>query len=372
MRSVTKLLVFLGLPAMTIPGAVLSKAEGLPLDSIRLPPGFEIAVYAEMPGARSLTIGTDGTVYVSSPSTGKVFALIDERKDGKAERVVPVVSDLNFPNGIAFREGALYVAETSRILRYDGIDANRQVSPQPVVVTDRLPPETHHGWRYIAFGPDDWLYVPIGAPCNICEPDPRRHANIMRMKPDGSQLEVYAMGVRNSVGIDWNPVDRTLWFTDNGRDRIGDDTPSCELNHAPKPGMNFGYPYCHEGDLADPEYGSKRACREFTPPVAKLGAHVAPLGMRFYTGAMFPAEYRDRIFVAEHGSWNRSKKSGYRVVSVAVANGKLVKQEVFAQGWLRDETNWGRPVDVLVMPDGALLVSDDQAGAVYRITYRAP
>jgi glucose/arabinose dehydrogenase len=185
-------------------------------------------------------------------------------------------------------------------------------------------------------------------------------------------MEVYATGVRNSVGLDWSPSDRTLWFTDNGRDMLGDDIPSCELNHAPRPGMNFGFPYCHEGDLADPEYGSKRSCREFEPPVAKLGAHVAPLGMRFYNGAMFPAQYTNRIFIAEHGSWNRSKKSGYRVVSVEVSAGKLVRQEVFAEGWLRDETSWGRPVDVLVMPDGALLVSDDQAGALYRITYQAP
>jgi len=370
MHAMIKTLRFV---AMAIPliAASLVSARTLPLEKIKLPPGFEIAVYAnDVPGARSLSLGADGTVYVGTLGAGKVYAVIDEDQDGKADQVLTVAEGLNFPNGVAFRDGSLYVAEINRILRFDGIAENLSGTRKPVVVNDALPHETHHGWKFIAFGPDGWLYVPVGAPCNICAPDPKRYANIMRMKPDGTGLEVFAMGVRNSVGFDWNPRDKTFWFTDNGRDWLGDDSPSCELNHAPKPGMNFGFPYCHEGSVADPEFGNKRPCRDFTPPVAKLGAHVAPLGMRFYTGKMFPSKYANRIFIAEHGSWNRSKKVGYRVVAVDATNGKDVKQEVFAEGWLQGEENWGRPADVLVMPDGALLVSDDQAGAIYRISHK--
>jgi glucose/arabinose dehydrogenase len=212
--------------------------------------------------------------------------------------------------------------------------------------------------------------VPVGAPCNICNPDSARYANIMRMEADGSKLEVYARGVRNSVGFDWHPQTGALWFTDNGRDWLGDDQPDCELNHAPRADLHFGYPFCHAGDLADPEFGHLRACSEFVPPAAKLGAHVAPLGMRFYTGTMFPPEYRGNIFIAEHGSWNRSRKTGYRIKRIVLDGNRVVRQEVFAEGWLQGQSAWGRPVDVLVMPDGALLVSDDQAGAVYRISYR--
>lgn len=346
-------------------------ARTLPLEKIKLPPGFEIAVYADdVPGARSLSLGADGTVYVGTLTAGKIYAVIDKDQDGKADQVLTVAEGLNSPNGVAFREGTLYVAEINRILRFDGVPEYLSGTRKPAVVNDALPRETHHGWKFIAFGPDGWLYVPVGAPCNICAPDPKRHANIMRMKPDGTGLEVFATGVRNSVGFDWNPQDGTLWFTDNGRDGLGDDTPSCELNHAPKGGMNFGFPYCHGGDVADPEFGKKRPCRDFAAPVAKLGAHVAPLGMRFYSGKMFPSSYANRIFIAEHGSWNRSEKVGYRVIAVDVRDGEEAKQEIFAEGWLQGEENWGRPVDVLVMPDGALLVSDDQAGAIYRISYK--
>ena len=204
-------------------------------------------------------------------------------------------------NGVAVRNGALYVAEVSRVLRFDDIEAHLDAPPAPVVVTDRFPKETHHGWKFIAFGPDGKLYVPVGAPCNICEPDTQRYANIMRMNADGGGLETFAQGIRNTVGFDWQPGTRELWFTDNGRDMLGDDSPPDELNHAPRAGMHFGYPYCHGGDIADPEFGAKRACKDFTPPVQKLGPHVASLGMRFYTGSMFPAEYRNNIFIAQHG-----------------------------------------------------------------------
>jgi len=282
-----------------------------------------------------------------------------------------VALGLNMPNGVAVKDGALYVAEVNRVIRFDAIEVKLPRAPDPVVVYDRYPKDAHHGWKFIRFGPDGWLYVPVGAPCNICEPD-APYAAITRLKPDGSAMEVFAKGVRNSVGFDWHPQTHELWFTDNGRDMMGDDVPPDELNHAPKAGMHFGYPYCHGGDVADPEFGRKRACAEFTPPAQKFGAHVASLGMRFYTGSMFPTEYRNRIFIAEHGSWNRSKKSGYRVMQAKVEGGKVVDYGVFAEGFLdaKADSAWGRPVDVLVMPDGALLVSDDQNGAIYRITYR--
>ena len=343
-------------------------AADLPLDRIQLPPGFGIEVYAEVPGARSLALGENGIVYVGSQRGGAVTALVP-RPSGRPE-VVKVASGLNVPNGVAFRDGALYVAEINRILRYDGITARLRNPPEPVVVTDRFPTETHHGWKFIAFGPDGKLYVPVGAPCNVCEPDLDRYALISRINPDGTGYEVFARGVRNSVGFDWDPRTGEMWFDEHGRDMMGDDMPSDELNHAPRAGLNFGFPYCHQGDTPDPELGAKRPCSDFVPPALKLGGHVAPNGLRFYTGSMFPPEYRNRIFIAQHGSWNRSKKSGYRVMMVTLKDNKVERYEVFAEGWLRNEQAWGRPVDVLVMPDGALLISDDMAGIVYRVTYR--
>jgi glucose/arabinose dehydrogenase len=341
-----------------------------PVDRIRLPAGFKIEVYAEVDNARSLTLGDNGTVFVGT-RTDKVYALVDSNRDGKADKVITLAQGLNAPNGVAFREGSLYVAEINRILRFDDIEANLAKSPKPVVVFDKLPRESHHGWKFIAFGPDGWLYVPVGAPCNICEANPDVYAAIHRMKPDGSQFQVFARGIRNTVGFDWDPRTQELWFNDHGRDMMGDDMPSCELNHASKAGLHFGFPYCHQGDTPDPEYGGKRKCSEFAPPALKQGGHVAPDGLRFYTGKMFPPEYRNAIFIAQHGSWNRSKKSGYRVMMVTLnPDGETVeKYEEFATGWMENERAWGRPVDVLVMPDGALLVSDDTAGAVYRISY---
>ena len=340
----------------------------LPLERIKLPPGFQISVFAsDVPEARSLALGASGVLFVGTRASS-VYAV---RYEGaKATRVTTVASGLNMPNGVAVRDGALYVAEVSRILRFDDIEKRLADPPRPRIVTDRFPRETHHGWKFIRFGPDGWLYVPVGAPCNICEPDPARYALISRIRPDGSAYEVFASGVRNSVGFDWDPRTKELWFTDNGRDLLGDDLPSDELNHAPKAGLHFGYPYCHQGDTPDPGFG-KRGCAEFAPPAVKLGPHVAALGMRFYTGTQFPPEYRNNIFVAEHGSWNRSRKIGYRIARVVVEGGRAVKHEVFAEGWLSaDESMWGRPVDLEILPDGSLLVSDDRAGAIYRITYR--
>lgn len=345
-------------------------AEDLPLDRIRLPSGFAIELLARLPNARAMTLGDNRVLYVGSMSEGKVYAVeLDEGWRAKITHVV--ASGLKMPVGVAWRDGDLYVSAVDRVLRLEGVGRHLESPPKPVTVTDRFPDETHHGWRFIAFGPDGWLYVPVGAPCNICEPDPGRYAAIFRMKPDGSALEQVARGVRNSVGFDWHPQTRELWFTDNGRDWMGDDQPPDELNRVARAGQHFGYPYCHGGTLADDQFGKKRDCSEFVPPVQNLGPHVAALGMRFYTGRQFPESYRNQVFIAEHGSWNRSKKSGYRVTLVRLQGNKAVAYEPFATGWLQGEKAWGRPVDVLVIPDGSLLVSDDYAGAIYRIRYDA-
>jgi glucose/arabinose dehydrogenase len=310
------------------PAAVFAQ---LPIDRIRLPAGFTIGVVARAPGAREMTFGAKGTLFVGS-NRGDVYA-ITLGGDGADAKVRTIASGLRQPVGVAFRDGA-------------------------------------HGWKFIAFGPDGKLYVPVGAPCNICEPDRDRYANIMRTNADGSGLEVYARGIRNTVGFDWDPVTKALWFTNNGRDNMGDDVPPDTLAVAPRPGVDFGYPYCHAGNIPDPEYGRKRACSEFAPPAQRLGAHVAALGMRFCTGSQFPAQYRNQIFIAEHGSWNRSSKVGYRVTLVRLdADRKPVSYEPFAEGWLQGQRAWGRPADVANAPDGALLIADDDAGAIYRVRY---
>lgn len=352
--------------------AVPAQAE-LPLQTIKLPPGFEISLFAEnITNARSLVLGDAQTLFVSTRNEGKVYAI---KHDGtKAQKVITLASGLNRPNGVAFRKGALYVAEVNRILRYDNIEANLDNPPKPVVVTDQYPSDGAHGWKFIRFGPDGLLYVPIGAPCNICEPgDP--YASITRIDVDkrNPKPEIFARGIRNTVGFDWHPQTGELWFTENGRDHLGDDIPPEELNRAAKAGQHFGYPYCHGGDIPDPEFGSKRKCTEFTPPEVKFPAHAAGLGIRFYTGSSFPAAYRNQAFIAQHGSWNRSKKSGYKLLTVntAVNAGEKPHYKVFAEGWLNsDDTVWGRPVDVLQLADGSLLVSDDYANAIYRITYK--
>ena len=363
--------ILVGMACLLI--ALVATAADLPLERIKLPPGFAIELWARVDNARQMTLGRHdaqgGTVFVGSMRAGKVHA-VRFSSDYAVQGISQVASGLQLPVGVAYKDGSLYVSAVSRILRYDDIEQHLNRAPAPVVVTDKLPSDTHHGWKFIAFGPDGKLYVPVGAPCNICAPDAQRYANILRMNPDGSGMEVFAKGVRNSVGFDWQPGTRTLWFTENGRDMLGDDVPPDELNHAPRAGMDFGYPYCHGGDLPDPDFGNKRRCDEFTAPAQKLGAHVAALGMRFYAGAMFPPAYRGQIFIAEHGSWNRSKKNGYRISLVRVQGSKAVAYETFASGWLQRESAWGRPADVLVLPDGSLLVSDDQAGAIYRIIYR--
>lgn len=346
--------------------------NGTGLACIKLPPGFSIDYYARnVEGARSMTLSPNGTLFVGSRDAGKVYAVRDRNNDSKADDVIVLAQGLDMPNGVAFRNGSLYVAEVSRVIRYDNIEASLEKPPAPVVVNDKFPSDQAHGWKYIKFGPDGKLYVPVGMPCNICnkEGEDERYGTIMRMEPDGNQLEIFAKGIRNTVGFAWHPLTGELWFTDNGRDWLGDDTPPDELNRAPKIGMHFGFPFCHAGDIPDPEFGNLRNCSEFTPPEMKLGPHVAALGMTFYTGSMFPEEYKNQIFIAEHGSWNRKTPIGYRVSLVKLENNKTVSYEPFADGWLQGLAAWGRPVDVLVMPDGALLVSDDKNNAIYRVSY---
>lgn len=360
----------LGVICLLAMAATVARPADMP--KLNLPAGFSIEVFADgLDDARSLRLGDRGTVFVSSRREGAIYALRDGRR-------YVIAKGLNMPNGIAFREGALYVAEVDRILRYDGIEQALARPPIPQVLRADLPDKSHHGWRYIGFGPDGKLYVAIGAPCNVCvgeRYDKVEFASITRMNPDGTQWEVVARGVRNSVGFDWHPLTQELWFTDNGRDMLGDDLPACELNRVQQTGQHFGFPYCHQGDSLDPEFGKGKRCADYAAPAAKLGAHVAPLGMRFYTGKMFPASYRNQILVAKHGSWNRSRKSGYSVNLLRLdEQGQVIGEETFIDGWLTpgffgQERVSGRPVDLLVMPDGSLLVSDDHAGRIYRVTY---
>ena len=344
---------------------------GTPIEHILLPEGFRIKVYAHVPNARSLALGSNGVVYVGNRSGDKVYAIVDSDKNGEGDDVFVIDEGLHMPNGVAFKDGDLYVAEVSRILRYENIEIHLKNPPEPEVVYDRFPTDTHHGWKYIAFGPDGKLYVPVGAPCNVCEEENEIYATITRLDVDNPKPEVIAKGVRNSVGFDWDPDTGDLWFTDNGRDMMGDDIPPCELNHLHNIGEHFGFPYCHGGAIPDPSFGAQRNCNEFVKPAWTFNAHVAPLGVKFYTGDMFPEEYKKAVFIAQHGSWNRSEKIGYRIMVGFKEGNKITSMKVFATGWLNDSTQraWGRPVDLLPMPDGSLLLSDDSAGVVYRITY---
>jgi len=341
------------------------------LDKIKLPKGFTISVYAEVPHARSMTLSPNGTLFVGNNAGNKVYAVVDENKDGIADKVYTIAKGLNTPNGVAFKNGSLYIATISKILRLDSIESNLSNPPQPKVVYDQYPTDAHHGWKFIAFGPDGKLYVPVGAPCNVCDQSNPVYASITTLNADGTGMEIFARGIRNTVGFDWHPKTKELWFTDNGRDNMGDNVPEDELNRAQQKGMHFGFPYCHQGNIPDPKFGVDKKCSDYIAPVKNIGPHVAALGMRFYTGKMFPAEYNNAIFIAKHGSWNRSIPIGYDV-SVAKLNGNEVSSyTTFAEGWLRpDHSIIGRPVDVQQMPDGALLVSDDYNGVIYRIIYK--
>ena len=342
------------------------------LDTLTLPPGFRIALYADaVPNARQLALGANGTVFAGSRQAGTVYALTDADQDGRAETVRVIARGLQMPSGVAFHDGDLYIGAVSQILALRDIEQHLDDPPAPELVTSKLPDKMHHGWKFLGFGPDRRLYVPIGAPCDICDPG-QDFAKIISMKADGSDWRDVALGVRNSVGFDWQPGTRRLWFTDNGRDMLGDDLPSDELNRVTRAGEHFGYPYCHQGDSLDPEFGQGKSCQDYSPPVVKLGAHVAALGLRFYTGTMFPADYRGAAIIAEHGSWNRTRKSGYRVVAVRLDGARVLGEQVLIDGFQDKEVAQGRPADVLVMPDGALLVADDLAGAIYRVTYTRP
>lgn len=344
----------------------------LPLQSLQLKDGFAIGVYADnVPNARSMAVSPSGTLFVGNRGEERVYALQDLDGDMFAETQHIIFDGGVMPNGVALKDGDLYVAEVSRILRWRDIESKLDNPGEPEIIKDDYPTEKHHGWKYIAFGPDGKLYVPVGAPCNICESD-SIYASITRIDPDGSNLEIVQHGVRNTVGFTWHPETGDLWFTDNGRDMMGDDMPACEINHAPRDGMHFGYPYCHQGDVLDPEFGDGKDCAEYTAPALKLGAHVAPLGIEFYQGDQFPSTYRGKAIWAEHGSWNRSKKSGYRVMMAdAAADGTMSNTEVLVDGWLDDDSQrvWGRPVDIEHLSDGSLLISDDFADVVYRLYF---
>lgn len=365
----SRLLALLLLTAAQLPGASGALAEDR-LTQIRLPEGFVIEPFAEVPNARQMVWGDQGTLFVGTRQAGRVFAVTDDDGDGRGERVREIASGLRLPSGVAFRHGALYVGAVSKILRFDGIEARLDAPPDPVVVTDRLPTDTHHGWKVLSFGPDNHLYVPVGAPCNVCRAD-GYYGTVLRMRADGTDIEIYAQGVRNSVGLAWHPVTGELWFTDNGRDHLGDDLPPGELNRVGGPGLHYGFPFCHAGTIQDPGLGMDGDCADTEPPAQALGPHVAPLGLTIHSGNGIPDAYRGAVFIAEHGSWNRSRKIGYRITVVRLDDDQrtALSYEVFAEGWLRNERAWGRPADVLEAPDGSLLVADDQAGRIYRIRY---
>ena len=342
-------------------------AEKIPLNKIKVPPGFKVELWASgISNARSMTLGSKGTLFVSSRVVGDVYAVVD--KGGRRE-VKTIAKGLDMPNGVAFRDGTLYVAAQNRIIKYEGIEDKLDNPGEPRVVIDSLPKHQPHGWKFLAFGPDGKLYFNIGAPCNICLP-PDTHANLSRVNPDGTGFEYVAHGVRNSVGFDWHPVTKRLYFTTHARDWMGEDSPSDRFDVVTRKGQHFGYPFCHAGDMLDPEFGKGKSCNDYVKPLIKTGPHVAGNGVEFYTGAMFPAEYQNRAFLAQRGSWNRSKKIGFRVMMVTIdAKGGVAKYEPFAEGWLQGEEIWGRPVYTRQMKDGSLLIADDYAGAIYRVSY---
>ena len=352
----------------------LEKKDDPQLSKLKLPEGFSISFFAtDVNNARSLALGDNGTVFVGNRKGKNVYALVDADGDGVAEKKYTVANDMNAPNGVAFYDGALYIAEIDKVYRIDNIESTLENPAKPVLINDSFPSEEHHGWKYIAFGPDGKLYVPVGAPCNICNDSEKdkRFASITRMNADGSGLEVYAHGIRNSVGFAWHPQTKELWFTDNGRDELGDDMPADELNIASQKDEHFGYPYCHAGVIPDPEFGNGKNCGDYKAPASTLTPHGAALGMKFNTGSMFPEQYKNQIFIAEHGSWNRSKPIGYRIMVATIDGNAVTGYKPFIEGWLTNGEAWGRPVDVLFLKDGSMLISDDHANAVYRVTYQA-
>jgi glucose/arabinose dehydrogenase len=348
----------------------VTPAADIPIDKIKLPPGFKAEIWATgLPGGRAMARGDDGKIYVGTRGLGRVYEVSD---NGSQRSVRTVIDKLNQPAGVAFRQGSLYVMAIDKVLRFDGIEKNPAAAPVDMTAAFKLPSEPHHNWKYIAFGPDGKLYVPFGAPCNICELPTQEYAQIRSYNPDGSGMQVLATGVRNSVGFDWHPVTKELWFSNHGRDWQGDDSPNDTMHRLSRTGINAGFPYCHEGRLPDTDVKKANACQGVEPPVAMMGPHAATMGVTFYTGGMFPAEYRNVLFNARKGSWNRTRKIGYDVVMVkAGADGSNARVEPFMTGFMDEATQtfWGRPAYLMQMPDGALLVSDEQLGAIYRISY---
>jgi len=367
-----RLLILLSFVSLELFGAPL------PLEKLTLPEGYAIDIYATgVTNARQMTRSENGIIFVGSRDAGVVHAVIDKDGDGKADEVLEIARGLNMPSGLTIKEGDLYVAVVSQIVKYPNIEQTFRNLPAPEVVIDGLPDKSHHGWKYIAFGPDGWLYLPVGAPCNICETnggenfDNPEFASILKYNLQTKERKWVAKGVRNSVGFDWHPQSKQMWFSDNGRDMLGDDIPPCEINRVDSEGAHYGYPYFHGGTVRDPEFGQGKDPQDYVQPAYNLGAHVAPLGIHFYSGGMFADDAKDNLFVAEHGSWNRSKKSGYRVMMATVQDNQVTAYQPFIAGWLNaDESSWGRPVALLTLADGSMLVSDDFANVIYRVTYQ--
>lgn len=351
---------------------IATPTSEIPIDKLRLPPGFKAEIWSTgTPGIRAMSRGDSGKIYAGTRGLGRVYEISDNGKE-RTSRVV--VDKLNQP-AVTIHKGSLYVMAVDKALRYDGIESNPAVQPVDMTAVFKLPPQQHHNWKYLRFGPDGKLYVPFGAPCNICEPPTNEYAQIRRYNADGSGMEVIATGVRNTQGFDWHPVTKELWFTNHSRDWLGDDSPEDGLNRISRTGQNFGFPYCHVGGIADPTITKANPCDGVTPVVQAMGAHAAVMGIQFYTGNMFPAEYKNVMFIARKGSWNRTQKNGYDVVTVRTdADGKNPKVTPFITGFKDDAANtfWGRPVYLLQMPDGSLLLSDEQLGAIYRISYAKP
>lgn len=367
-----KMLAALILPIIAMTGTAVQSQE---LDKLVLPDGFSIEVYARVPNARQMSLSDNGTVYVGTRNRagGRIFAITDDNQDGKADDVVAITGGLNTPSGLTYHNGDLYIGAINRIYKISDIDNTFRDSPNPEIVTADLPTDTHHGWKFIEFGPDGLLYIPIGAPCNICEPAPI-YASIhtMDVNNPAAGFKLYASGIRNTVGFDWDPITGDLWFTDNGRDAMGDEMPADELNRATGPGMHFGYPYIHQGDTPDPEYGRGKNPDDYVAPAQNLAPHAGAIGMAFYKGNMFPEKFKNSVIIAEHGSWNRTVEAGHTghmLTLVTLENGKATSYEPFITGFLQNNESWGRPSDVLELKDGSLLIADDEAGRVYRVTY---
>lgn len=340
------------------------------LSHLELPDGFSIEYYAEnVKDARSMCLSEDEVLFVGTYDEGKVYALTDQNKDQKADTIYVIAEGLNMPNGVALQDGDLYIAEVSRISVIRDVHDHLHQLNTPEIIYDGFPTDRHHGWKYIAFGPDGHLYVPIGAPCNVCERSDPIYSTITRLDITGGEPEIIARGIRNSVGFNWQPETELLWFTDNGRDMMGDNMPGDELNLVKEEGTHFGFPYCHQGDTPDPKFGEGHDCEDYQAPVQVLGPHVAALGLEFYRSGQFPNDYSESIFIAEHGSWNRSEPIGYRISRVELDGERSVNYEPFISGWLRNGEALGRPVDLEWMPDGSLLISDDQSGCIYRVVY---